>query len=73
MKGKPTSPEAIKIPFRVYLRRNGMIVYEKKSATKFTQIEISEVLVLSKVGDQIIINPTEKVDFKAKRIINVML
>lgn len=73
MKGKPTSGEAIKIPFRVYLRRNGVIVYEKKSAAKLTQIEISEVLALSKAGDQIIINPTEKVDFKAKRIINVML
>lgn len=73
MKGKPTSPEAVKIPFRVYLRRNGMIVYEKKSATKLTQIEISEVLALSKAGDQIIINPTEKADYKAKRIINVIL
>jgi bla regulator protein BlaR1 len=74
MKGKPTSPEAVKIPFRLYLRRNGMIVYEKKSSSsKLTQVEVSEVLALSKVGDQIIINPTEKVDFKAKRIINVML
>ena len=73
MKGKPTSSEAIKIPFRVYLRRNGVIVYEKKSASKLTQIEISEVLALSKAGDQIIINPTEKADYKAKRIINVLL
>lgn len=73
MKGKPTSSEAVKIPFRVYLRRNGMIVYEKKSVSKLTQIEISEVLALSKAGDQIIINPTEKADYKAKRIINVML
>jgi hypothetical protein len=73
MKGKPTSSEAIKIPFRVYLRRNGVIVYEKKSASKLTQIEISEVLALSKTGDQIIINPIEKADYKAKRIINVML
>jgi hypothetical protein len=73
MKGKPTSSEAVKIPFRVYLRRNGVIVYEKKSASKLTQVEISEVLALSKAGDQIIINPTEKADYKAKRIINVML
>jgi bla regulator protein blaR1 len=73
MKGKPTSPEAVKIPFRLYLRRNGMIVYEKKSTSKLTQVEVSEVLALSKVGDQIIINPTEKVDFKAKRIINILL
>lgn len=73
MKGKPTSPESVKIPFRVYLRRNGVIVYEMKGASKLTQVEISEVLALSKAGDQIIINPTEKVDYKAKRIINVML
>jgi hypothetical protein len=73
MKGNPTSAEAMKIPFRLYLRRNGTIVYEKKSATKLTQVEISEVLALSQVGDQIIVNPTEKVDYKAKRIINVML
>lgn len=73
MKGNPTSTSAVKIPFRVYLRRNGMIVYEKKSASKLTQVEISEVLALSKAGDQLIINPTEKVDYKAKRIINVML
>ena len=73
MKGKPTSPEAVKIPFRLYLRRNGMIVYEKKSSdSKLTQVEVSEVLALSKPGDQIIINPTEKVDYKAKRIINVL-
>ncbi len=72
MKGKPTSTDAVKIPFRIYLRRNGIVIYEKKSATKLTQIEISEVLALSKVGDQIIINPTEKVDYKAKRIINVL-
>ncbi len=73
MKGKPTSPEAVIIPFRLYLRRNGAIVYEKKSSSKLTQVEVSEVLALSQVGDQIIINPTEKVDFKAKRIINVLL
>ena len=42
-------------------------------AEKLTQVEISEVLALSQVGDQIIINPTEKIDFKAKRIINVLL
>ena len=30
MKGKPTSPEAVKIPFRLYLRRNGVFIYEKK-------------------------------------------
>ncbi len=73
MKGKPTSAQAIKIPFRLYLRRNGMIVYEKKSSSKLTEVEISEVLALSQAGDQIIINPTEKVDYKAKRIINVLL
>lgn len=73
MKGKPTSPEAVKIPFRLYIRRNGMIVYEKKSSSKLTEIEISEVLALSQAGDQLIINPIEKVDFKAKRIINVLL
>ena len=74
MKGKPTSPEAVKIPFRLYLRRNGVFIYEKKSSnSKLTQVEVSEVLALSKVGDQIVINPTEKIDFKAKRIINIML
>lgn len=74
MKGKPTSPEAVKIPFRLYLRRNGMIVYEKKSSDlKLTQVEVSEVLALSKLGDELIINPTEKADFKAKRIINIIL
>ncbi|WP_394992323.1 M56 family metallopeptidase [Emticicia sp.] len=74
MKGKPTSPEAVKIPFRLYLRRNGIFIYEKKSSnSKLTQVEVSEVLALSKVGDQIVINPTEKIDFKAKRIINIML
>lgn len=74
MKGNPTSVEAVKIPFRLYLRRNGMIVYEKKSgANKLTEVEISDILALSKPGDQIILNPTEKANFKAKRVINVLL
>lgn len=74
MKGNPISAEAVKIPFRLYLRRNGMIVYEKKmGSTNLAEVEISEILALSKSGDQLIINPTEKANFKAKRIINVML
>lgn len=74
IKGNPISAEAVKIPFRLYLRRNGMIVYEKKSGnSNLTEVEISDILALSKPGDQLIINPTEKANFKAKRVINVML
>lgn len=66
-------PSDTKIPFRIYLRRQGEILETALSSTtqEHTQIEVHELLKQAKDGDQLIINPVRKRDFRAKRILTV--
>lgn len=71
----PRSPEFIKIPFTVRLRRDGKIL--ESEGMDFLnregyKIEISKVLAFGKPGDQLIINPANKEDWKAKRILKLI-
>lgn len=66
--------QTIQIPFYVYLRRNGNIVHissEVKPDTKQTKIELSQILDFAKPGDQLIIEPVNKEDGPAKRILKL--
>ena len=69
-KSKPLSKELIALPFKVYLRRNGKIIQDFPNEGPY-QIEISRILEKSKAGDQLIVEPIEKKDWKAKRILNI--
>ena len=73
VKGNPASIDAVKIPFHVFLRRNGKAVCLGHSDPKreVTAIEISEVLKHAKDGDHLLIVPARKSDWKAKRILLV--
>lgn len=74
VKGNPDIPDAEKIPFHIYLRRKGVIINEgKSSSTKAVFcVEISDVLKLAMPGDHLIIEPVQKTDRQAKRIIKVI-
>lgn len=75
VEGDPESPVAKKIPFKIYLRRDGTIITQGKSDInrEITEIEISKVLSLARNGDHLIIAPARKSDWKAKRIIKVIM
>lgn len=73
--GDPKSANATKIPFYISLRRNGKIIKEVKMGflkQQIYSIEISKVLSFSKAGDQLLIIPANKTDWKAKRILKII-
>jgi len=76
IKGEPESPGSAKIPFFILLRRDGKIIEDNNMGflhRHFYRIEISTVLAFSRPGDQLIITPVNKVDWKAKRILKIIL
>jgi hypothetical protein len=75
VKGKPETAEAMPIPFYVSIRRNGIIVEDKKMSflnKKLYKVNLSDVFPFSKHGDVLIINPVNPEDWKAKRILKLM-
>jgi hypothetical protein len=76
VKGDPGSHGSVKISFFVRLRRGGKIV-DGTNMELFNKeidaIEISKVLAMGQPGDQLIIDPARKEDWKAKRILNLIL
>jgi len=76
IKGDPASSGSTKIPFFIRLRRDDKIINNKHMDfldKQLYEIEISTVLAFSKPGDQLIITPVNKVDWKAKRILKIIL
>ena len=73
--GDPYSPDATKIPFRVYLRRDGKLLPMGKAdgSCKAAEIELADVLAFAHVGDDLVIEPTRKEDAVARRIIRLKL
>ncbi len=69
--GEPESPGAKKIPFLIYLRRDGVILGQGKNSPEVTKIELSEILMFAQPNDQLIIEPVQKKDWKAKRVITL--
>lgn len=62
-----------KIPFRIYLRRNGKLVTQgvSDSTRSVVSIEISSVLALARFGDHLIIEPVRKSDEGTRRNIEL--
>jgi hypothetical protein len=75
IKGAALTDDTIQIPFYVYLRRNGAIInLPGKEGTKpqHIKVDISTILKHAAPGDQLIIEPVNKEDWQAKRILKLL-
>ncbi|GAB3964005.1 hypothetical protein GCM10028806_00890 [Spirosoma terrae] len=72
--GQPGSAEAVKIPFRAYLKRNGMILMNGAidSGKSVHELDISRILANAEVGDFLVIEPVRQEDWVARRSIRLM-
>lgn len=70
IKGDAATGRPERIPFYLYLRRNGMIIERPK--IKYYNTEISDILKESRVGDYLIIEPANAEDWQAKRILKIL-
>jgi hypothetical protein len=71
--GNPETAEVENVPFRIYLRRNGKIINTGASDTTCAvkTIDVSSVLSIAKLGDDLIIEPVRKSDASARRCIKL--
>ncbi len=69
--GDPASTDAVPIPFRVLLRRNGELVNAPGTllGREVMQFELHTLLELTHGRDHLILAPTNPVDWRAKRIV----
>lgn len=72
IKGEPKSGKIVEIPFYLHLRRNGMLVtHACGEGVIFSKAEISTILKVAQDGDELIIEPVNKEDWPAKRIVKI--
>lgn len=72
IKGEPKSGRVVDIPFYLHLRRNGMLVQHPcGEGVIFSKIEISTILKVALDGDELIVEPVNKEDWPAKRIVKI--
>lgn len=72
VKGEPGSDKIVEIPFYLHLRRNGMPVpLTCGEGVIFSKAEISAILKVAQDGDELIIEPVNKEDWPAKRIVTI--
>ena len=72
IKGDPKSGKVTEIPFYLRIRRNGMpIAHPCGEGVIFSRIEISAILKAARNGDELIVEPVNKEDWPAKRIIKI--
>lgn len=72
IKGEPKSGKIVEIPFYLYLRRNGMLVgHPCGEGVIFSKVEISTILKAAQNGDELIVEPVNKEDWPAKRIVKI--
>jgi len=72
IKGDPTSGKVTEIPFYLRLRRNGtLIAHPCGEGVIFSKIEISAILKAAQDGDELIVEPVNKEDWPAKRIVRI--
>lgn len=71
--GDPASKEAVKIPFRIYLRRNGSIIQKGAfdNIRQYYDVDIATVLALAQHGDELVVDPVYKSDWVARRVLRV--
>lgn len=69
----PETTQTEKIPFRIYLRRNGNVVDNSVSNTSQSAlgIDVAPVLAMAKSGDDLVIEPVRNSDSGAKRSIKL--
>ena len=73
--GDPGSQESMQIPFTINLRRYGKVLNDPAMPFlnhELNEVEVSSVMRFAKPGDQLIITPTQKKYWKAKRILRVV-
>ncbi|WP_162793944.1 hypothetical protein [Runella rosea] len=73
VKGNPSSSDATRVPFKVYLKHEGQVVNKGLSSDtrELYEVEIAHILALAHFGDELIIEPAQKSDAKAKRVIKL--
>ncbi|GAB3697178.1 hypothetical protein GCM10027592_21050 [Spirosoma flavus] len=71
--GNPESEEAVKIPFHIYLIRDGIFIREGASDNRQVvySVDVTKVLAGARPGDDLIIEPARSVDTQARRIIRL--
>ena len=75
IKGSALTDNTVQIPFYVYLRRNGTILKlddEEAMKPQHVKVDISTILKHAEPGDQLIIEPVNKEDWQAKRILKLL-
>jgi hypothetical protein len=73
IKGDPKSGKIVEIPFYLHLRRNGMLVtHTCGEGVIFSKAEISTILKVAQDGDELIVEPVNKDDWPAKRIVKIV-
>lgn len=75
IKGAAITGKTTKVPFYVYLRRNGnkiSIYRSERCDINQTKIDISQILLYAKPGDQLVIEAIKKEDGAIKRILKVL-
>jgi hypothetical protein len=64
--------KVVEIPFHLHLRRNGKFVtHPCGEGVIFSKIEISVILKVAQDGDELIVEPVNKEDWPAKRIVRI--
>jgi hypothetical protein len=72
IKGESKSGKEVEIPFHLYLRRNGtLIAHPCGEGVIFSKVEISTILKAAQNGDELIVEPVNKEDWPAKRIVKI--
>lgn len=71
VKGAPVTGYTRRIPFYIYLRRDGKKVPIPDSDLRQTKFEISRIMQHAKPGDQVVIEAVNKVDGRVKRILQL--
>jgi beta-lactamase regulating signal transducer with metallopeptidase domain len=73
VQGDPASSAATRLGFRVSLRRDGKILDEPKAALlnrALLEADLGQVLAFARPGDQLIVDPVDAGDARARRIIS---
>ena len=72
IKGEPKSGKIVEIPFYLHLRRNGILVtHPCGEGVIFSKADISTILKVAQDDDELIIEPVNKEDWPAKRIVKI--
>lgn len=74
IKGDPKSGKTVEIPFCLQLQREGMLVtYMCGKGVAFSRFEVSAILKAAQDGDELVVEPANKGDWPARRIVKIVL